>query len=332
MSFAYAIRGSCVKVLLTLVLFTPVLAFASNREPGSVETDAPALASSPVQQRPRSLALRIVRAAAIIAAAYVGLGVLALLMESKLTYYPMRYPAGEWEGHGLGVEDCTFEAADGVKLHAWWLGGAEDETAPVLLWFHGNAGNLTHRADNLRMLADRNMDVLIPDYRGYGKSQGRPSENGLYLDGEAALRYLTEERGVDPGRIICFGRSLGSSVALHVALKHEVAGVVLESPFASARAMARKMMPILPVGPFIRSRFDNVGMVADLTVPVLVMHGDRDELVPFTQGKAVFEAAREPKEFYTIVGAGHNDTYFTGGEPYFEALLGFCRRCVRQGH
>jgi len=322
-----------VKMLIALLLLAPLVALAAGDAPRPDEPAA-AVSAAPYRGRAsagspsRSMTFRIARMVAVAAALYVGLTITVLLLEDRFVYYPVRYPSGQWEGHGLNVEECTFVTKDGVKLHAWWQHGTGTGAAPVLLWFHGNAGNITHRADNLRMLAGRDLDVLIVDYRGYGKSEGRPSEKGLYLDGEAAYRYLTEERGIDEGRIICFGRSLGTSVALHVALRCHVAGVVLESPFADARAMARRMMPTFPVWPFIRSRFDNVGMVSKLNVPLLVIHGDQDEIVPFTQGKAVFEAATEPRQFYTIPGAGHNDTYLVGGEPYFEALLDFCRRCT----
>ena len=315
------------KAFFTLLLIVPLLGLAAGKGlPSANEDDG---VPNPPEALRRTPVARVVRIVVLVGAAYLAFGVLVLLLENRLIYYPVRYPAGMWEFHGLSVEDCTFEAEDGVELHAWWLHAARTEAAPVLLWFHGNAGNITHRADNLRMLAERDVDVLIVDYRGYGKSEGRPSEKGLYLDGEAAYDYLTRERGVEAGRIVCFGRSLGAAVALHVAVQRPVAGVVLESPFASARAMARRMMPVIPLGPFIRSRFDNVGTVSKLDVPLLVLHGDRDELVPFKQGRAVFEAAPQAREFYTIRGAGHNDTYLVGGEPYFEALLDFCRRCVK---
>ena len=263
----------------------------------------------------------------------VGLCIVAvlamLLLEGCMVYHPMRLPA-DAEVAPPGVEDCTIRTADGLDINAWWLPPREPETGPVLLWFHGNAGNLVHRAQNLALLRRGGLGVLAVDYRGYGKSQGRPSEDGLYLDGEAAYRHLVRERGVAPGRIVCFGRSLGTAVALHVALKERVGGVILESPLSNARAMARRTIPLLPIWLFMRSRFDNEGRVRELRVPLLVLHGDRDEVIPFKQGRAVFEAAPEPKEFYTIRGAGHNDTYVAGGADYFEKFFDFCRSCVQR--
>ena len=253
-----------------------------------------------------------------------------LLLEGCMVYHPMRLPP-DAEVAPPGVEDCTIRTADGLDINAWWLPPAEAETGPVLLWFHGNAGNLTHRAENLALLGRGGLGVLAVDYRGYGKSQGRPSERGLYLDGEAAYRHLVSERGVAPGRIVCFGRSLGTAVALHVALKEPVGGLILESPLSSARAMARRMIPLLPVWLFIRSNFDNERRIRDLRVPLLVLHGDRDEIIPFEQGRAVFEAAAEPKEFYAIQGAGHNDTYVVGGRGYFEKFFDFSQSCAQRG-
>jgi len=276
---------------------------------------------------------RIARAVGLLLLVLAALVLFLVLMEDRFIYYPSRYPAGEWPPAGVQVEDCYFETGDGLRLHGWWHGGSAQQspTGPVILWFHGNAGNISHRAENMRMLARRGLDFLIIDYRGYGRSEGRPSEQGLYADGEAAYEYLTGQRSVSPERVICFGRSLGAAVALHVALRKPCAGLVLESPFESVKAMARKILPVLPVWMLLRSEFDNLAKIPRLAVPVLVIHGDRDTLVPIQQGRAVFDAAPEPKEFYTIEGANHNDTYVVGGEPYFERLLLFCRRCVSGG-
>jgi len=314
--------------LLAAAFLATSLAFAESSPESPVppgETAQPA-ASAP---KPRTWVRAWGGRALRVLAALVICAFLLLLLENRLIFFPSRYPEGDWALPRERVEDCFFETSDGVKLHAWWLPATQPDGAPVLLWFHGNAGNITNRAHNLSLLAERDVGVLLVDYRGYGKSEGRPTEAGVYLDGLAAYDYLTRERGVAPNQIICFGRSLGTPVALHVALERPVAGLVLESPFKNAKAMAKRVMPIVPIWPFIRSKFDNVGRVPGVSVPVLVMHGDRDEIVPFEQGQAVFEAAPEPKEFYRLEGAGHNDTYLVGGEPYFQKLMGFCRGCVK---
>jgi len=311
------VRIPLVLLVLGVLLFVVI---ALNRFPPLSES-TPSGAPRPAL---RVWSVRLIRIAALVMAFMV----LLLLLENSMIFFPSRYPEGDWRPPHASVEDCFFETADGVRLHAWWLPGARPESGPVLLWFHGNAGNITHRGDNLAMFVGRDASVLLVDYRGYGRSEGKPSEKGIYLDGEAAYEYVTRERGVPAGRVICFGRSIGCAVALHVALKYPVAGLVLESPFTSARAMARRMLPLLPVWLFIRSEFDNIGRVPSVKAPVLVIHGDRDEVVPFEQGRAVFDAAPEPKEFYCLEGARHNDTYLVGGAPYMDRLLAFCSRCT----
>jgi hypothetical protein len=267
----------------------------------------------------------------IVSATLVLISALLVLFERRFIYYPTREPVFSWQPPGLRVEECLFRTQDGLQLYGWWHPGRGDDDPPrrpVLLWCHGNAGNISHRAENLSLLADHGIAVMIFDYRGYGKNEGTPSEDGLYLDAEAAYRYLADERGVEPARIVCFGRSLGAAVALHLALNERCAGLILESPFANMRAMARHRLPFPPAWLFMRSKFDNLDLIRRVTVPVLVVHGDRDELVPFEQGKAVFAAAPEPKQFYVIRGAGHNDTYVVGGEDYFQRLRAFCKSCL----
>ena len=290
---------------------------------------AAGMAAEPGRRGGRSVLMRLARLGIAVALAAVLLGVMVALLENRFIYYPTRGPVGGWEPAGIEVEQCAFQTTDGLTLHAWWYEDKAALASPVLLWFHGNAGNLTHRAENLRMLAGRGLDVFLFDYRGFGKSQGHPSESGLYLDAEAAYTYLVQRRGIAPGRIVCFGRSLGAAVALYVSLRQQTAGLIMESPFESAQAMARKMLPVLPLWLVVRSRFDNVGRIANLTVPLLVVHGGTDKLVPMRQARAVFEAAPEPKSFYTVEGAGHNDTYLVGGARYIERLVAFCEECVR---
>ncbi len=275
----------------------------------------------------RRVLLRILRAA-LLAAVVIGL---LLAFEGCFIFYPTSAPALSWDLLPAGAEECTFQTADGLRLHAWWHPGVGPDDAslrPVVLWCHGNAGNITHRADNLDMLARRGLAVFLFDYRGYGRSEGKPSERGLYEDARAAYRCLTEERGVAPARIVCFGRSLGAAVAVQLALDRPVAGVVLEGAFKSVPAMARKMLPWLPIWLLLRNRFDTAGKVPRLTVPLLMFHGSRDEIAPLAQGRAVFEAAPEPKAFCLVEGGTHNDTYAVGGEQYLRSFAEFCRDCV----
>jgi len=198
------------------------------------------------------------------------------------------------------------------------------EARSTLIWFHGNAGNIGHRIENLKLLHDKvKVHVFIFDYRGYGHSQGTASEEGTYLDGEAALALVREQLAIDASRIILFGRSLGAAVAAEMAVRFTNQAVILESPFVSIREMARAVFPSLPVGPLLQTRYDVVQKIRRIKTPLLVLHGDRDEIVPFAQGELVFSAAPQPKKFYKIAGAAHNDTYIVGGNRYFEELKNF---------
>jgi fermentation-respiration switch protein FrsA (DUF1100 family) len=224
-------------------------------------------------------------------------------------------------GHlGLDYDDVHFEAADGSRLHGWFVGGSRPET---FLWFHGNAGNISHRIDNLRLLHDRvGASVFLFDYRGYGLSSGRPTETGLFEDARAALTELRQRSDVRADRIVYFGRSLGSAVALDLAIDHPPHGLILETPFTSVRAMVNAILPG-PFGRFAPNLFDNLSKVQGLRRPVLFVHGDRDEVVPYPQGVELFDAAPQPKRLHTIHGAGHNDTYLVGGADYFERFREF---------
>ncbi len=223
---------------------------------------------------------------------------------------------------GLQFQDHFFTTADGVRLNGWFI--PHRDARATLVWFHGNAGNIGHRVENIKLLHDKvKIHIFIFDYRGYGRSTGSISEEGTYRDGAAALDFVRQQLGVDAKNLIIFGRSLGAAVAAEMALRFACRGLILETPFTSIRDMAKTVFPVLPIGPLLQTRFDVLEKVAKVTVPLLVLHGDRDDLVPYEQGRKVFAAARAPKEFYTIRGATHNDTYRVGGDAYFERLRGF---------
>lgn len=252
-------------------------------------------------------------------------------MEERFIYYPNARIDITPRHIGLAFDDIFFTTADGVHLNSWFVPHPEAKT--TLLWSHGNAGNISHRLDNLKLLHEKvKINIFIFDYRGYGHSEGVVSEKGTYMDGEAALKYLLTREDVDPKRIVFFGRSLGAAVAAELATSEECLALILESPFASIREMARSAFPFLPIGPLLRIRYDTVEKVKRVKAPLLVLHGDRDDIVPFVQGRKIFEAAREPKEFYTVRGAHHNDTYIVGGNGYLAALKDFIdRAAARQG-
>ncbi len=248
-------------------------------------------------------------------------------MEEKFIYYPAATIDRTPNHIGLGFDDVFFQTSDGLRLHGWFI--PHPRAQITLLWCHGNAGNISHRLENIRLLNARlPIHIFIFDYRGYGQSEGQVSEEGTYRDAEAALAYLRSRADVDPKKIVLFGRSLGAAVAAELAIREGGLALILETPFASIREMARQAFPFLPVGPLLRIRYDVVEKVKRIRMPLLVIHGDRDDIVPFEQGKKVFEAAQEPKEFYTIHGASHNDTYAVGGEAYFARLKGFIERAA----
>ena len=283
--------------------------------------------------------------------------VLVRLLENSLTFFPARYPLGEWDARRLGVdaEEFSFRTADGLTLYGWWFearpdvpaddggvgsetmvaGGAgavpsgDDSTAPVLLWAHGNGGNLTGRAPHAQVLADEGLSAFVFDYRGYGRSNGSPSEAGIYIDMEAAYDFLVHQRGIAPGRIILLGRSLGSAPAARLSTMVPHAGVVLVSPLPSARRMARRMFGGLPIDVFASVDFPVVDWVARRSTPLLIIHGDRDEVIPLEYGREVFEAAAAPKELVVLAGAGHNDVLAAGGRRYLDPLVEFARSAVR---
>ena len=264
----------------------------------------------------RRLLIWIVVAVVIIAALAGAFRLFTL--ERYFVYFPSREVTADPSAYGMAFEDVTISASDGTSIHGWFIPGRTDVT---MLWFHGNAGNIANRLDNLRKLHDAvGANVFIIDYRGYGRSDGSPSENGTYLDAAAALDYLVSRPDVRPDRIVYFGRSLGAAVAVELAMHRAPYGLALETPFPSIRSMAREAYPFLPLGPLLTMRYDTTSKLGRVTSPVLVMHGDSDTIVPIALGRRVFEAANEPKEFYVIPGAGHNDTYVAGGQEYFARL------------
>ena len=255
-------------------------------------------------------------------------GIFLISCERRIIFHPVKYPEGYWDpaSRAVPVEDVYFTTSDSVRLHGWYVpsGGG----AATMLWFHGNAGNLTHRLDNIEMLRSLHINLFIFDYRGYGKSEGEPNEAGIYLDSQAAYDWLVNIKKILPQKIILFGRSLGGICAVGIAAKNPAAGVILESVFPSARRMAQKIFPFLPLGWAIKSRFDAIAQVPGLKLPKLFLHGTQDEVVPYKLGRELFAAAVEPKTFYDIEGAGHNDTYLVGGPAYFDALDQFIQNAI----
>ncbi len=220
-------------------------------------------------------------------------------------------------------KDVYFNTDDDQRLHGWFFPTAK--TNPVILFFHGNAGNISHRLDNIKRLLEKDLQVFIFDYRGYGKSTGRPTEKGLNLDGLAAYGYLVEKEKIPPRKIILFGRSLGAAVAINIACQKPIGSIIIESAFTSVRDMAKTILLFRLFSWIMPLSYNNLEKIAAVKAPVCIIHGDSDDVVPFHMGQRLFEAAKEPKYFLRLAGAGHNDTYIVGGEEYFRIFAQFAR-------
>lgn len=238
---------------------------------------------------------------------------------NRAVYFPAKYPQGFWDLQAqVGAQDVWLETPDGVRLHAWWV--HREGTRLATLFLHGNAGNITHRTPHIREIMAAGSSVLVLDYRGYGKSGGRPTEKGLYIDSETALIYLLG-LGYRPKQIVVHGESLGTAVAVDLAGRRPCAGLVLEAPFTSGSDVAGTVIPVL--GPMLVQSFNSVPKIRWILKPKLFMQGDRDEVIPLRFGQELYRAAQAPKSFWVVEGAGHNDIVETGGSQYRERLGAF---------
>ncbi len=245
-------------------------------------------------------------------------------LERRFVFFPTREVAATPSDFGVEFEDVNFTTSDGYRLNGWYVPGRHET---VWLWFHGNGGDLGHRAEEMALFHHKvGANVFIFDYRGYGKSQGQPSEQGTYRDARAALEYLQGRPDAKGKRTVYFGRSLGAAVAVELAVEHPPAGLVLVSPFTALRDMARLSHPLLPLAAWVAGdRYDSAARIGKIHRPVLIMHGKHDEIVPVQQGEALFRAANHPKTLRLLPAAGHNDTYHAGGPVYWKQLKEFLR-------
>lgn len=251
-------------------------------------------------------------------------------------FEPTRYPVGEWqpEKRGLDVEDVYFDSEDGTRLHGWWIEGPRRQgAAPMtVVYCHGNLGNIAERVDVFRHLQRLDVDIFAFDYRGYGRSAGSPSEEGVCADVRAAVDCVHGRLEVPMGRQILFGHSLGGAIAIDGALHRPgVAGLVVQSSFTQNVDMARHFYPNLPVHWITTNGFRSVDKVSRLPMPKLFIHGAADKKVPFEQGEALYAAAAEPKSWLPIARAEHSDVHLLGGLRYFSRLVRFRREARRYG-
>ncbi len=255
--------------------------------------------------------------------AYAALLVLIYFYQPKLVFLPDvagRDLVGNPHDIGLDFEEVWLRTGDGINVHSWYVPASG--AGRVLIFFHGNAGNISHRLDTLRLLNAMGLNVLMVEYRGYGQSEGTPSERGTRLDALAAWDHLEAQRGFKAGDIVLFGRSLGGAVAAQLAQERRPAGLVLESTFTSVPDIGAEVYPWLPVRLLSSMRYDSLSAVKAFEFPVLVVHSKRDEIIPYHHGRRLFEAARPPKQFLEIDG-GHNGGYLLDSTAYISGLQGF---------
>jgi hypothetical protein len=222
----------------------------------------------------------------------------------------------------LGVREVTLKTADGLSLLSWYVPPRDGHS--VIAYLHGNGGHIGYRAERLRWFARNGYGVLMVEYRGYGGNPGTPSESGLVTDGVAALDFLGGE-GIAPNRLVIYGESLGSGVAVLLVARRQVASLILEAPFTSVAEVAQYHYLFMPASALVRDRFDSLAMIGEVKAPILVLHGEQDRVVPLRFGRALFDAAPEPKELWLSRDAGHEDLVRHGA---FEAVLDFLRRRV----
>jgi len=237
-------------------------------------------------------------------------------LEYKSLYSPLSRIEATPKDVDIDYEDVAVTTTDGIRISGWFI-PAQNPRA-TLLFCHGNGGNISHRLEKLRMFNFLGLNVFIFDYRGYGQSKGSPSERGLYLDAEAAYEYLLREKGLAPQEVIAYGESLGGAVAVDLAARHKLGGVIIEEGFTSSRDMGRVILPFIPS--FIyKSKFDSLKKIKHITAPKLIFHSVNDEIVPFEFGKRLFDEAPEPKEFVQLKG-GHNDAFVISEELFMGKL------------
>ncbi len=245
---------------------------------------------------------------------------LMYLLQERLLFQPTRQLTASPSHVGLEYEDVRLETADGETLHAWWIPSADARA--TLLFFHGNAGNISGRLTTLSVFHDLRMNVLIFDYRGYGQSSGSPSEKGLRTDAETAWQHLVKVRGIAPTDVVLFGRSLGAGPATWLAAHVLEGAVILESAFTSVPDVGAHHYPFLPVRLLSKVRFDNLALVGSCRSPVMLIHSPDDEVIPFTHGQRLFEAAKEPKTFLELSGT-HNEAFPRSLDRYIPAVDAF---------
>jgi hypothetical protein len=257
---------------------------------------------------------------------YLLLGLVLYLFQERMVFlsnFPERALSAEPTDAGLAFEDVSVTTSDDERLHGWYVPAAEPRG--VVVFFHGNAGNISHRLDSIRIFHGLGLDTLIIDYRGYGQSSGKASEQGTYLDAQAAWDYLRKERGVPAERIVIFGRSLGGAVGAWLGTQVTPAGLIIESGFTSGADMARRLYPIFPARLLTRLKYPVSDYAARQNSPVLVIHSVHDEIIPFAMGRTIYEAVKDRQKQFLQIAGDHNNGFLLSYDAYVAGLDEFIR-------
>lgn len=252
-----------------------------------------------------------------IAAIYAVVVFLAWMFQDRMIYFPESNIYQTPADQGMDYEEVWLETEDGEDIHGWFV--KAEEPRGTLLFFHGNAGNIADRVPSIEQFHSLGLNVMIIDYRGYGRSTGMPSEEGLYKDARAAWQYLTTDREIPFFDIVLFGRSLGGAVATQLASEQRAAGLILESTFTSLADMGTSAYPWLPVRWLLKENYDTLGHMDQIEIPVMIAHSPNDEIVPYRQGERLYNAANQPKEWLEMLG-GHGGGWLATGQHYLNRM------------
>jgi fermentation-respiration switch protein FrsA (DUF1100 family) len=263
----------------------------------------------------------------IVITVWVSLCLLIYFFQDKLIYFPHKKIEVTPAAISLQHEDITLVTNDSVQLNAWWI--PHPDSRATLLFFHGNAGNISHRLNSIDIFHQLGLSVFIIDYRGYGKSTGTPSEQGTYIDAETAWNYLVKEKNIPPENIIIFGRSLGGAVAAALAEKHSSLALIVESSFASITDIGKHYYPYLPTRLLARIKYSTISRMPNIKAPVLIIHSTEDDIIPYKNGKLLYEAAKEPKSFLQING-DHNNGFMLSDEKYIRGINKFLTDILKE--
>jgi len=260
--------------------------------------------------------------AVVVVGGFAILSLYVYLSQGRIVFQPSRRISATPDELGLVHDEVYIDVTDGDRIHAWYFPINDDST--TVLFCHGNAGNISHRLETMKMLTEIGANVLLFDYRGYGLSDGQLGEENMYTDAEAAYRWLLREKSIASHNIIIFGRSLGGAVGVELAGRVQCAGLIIESSFTSVAEMGKHLYPYLPSRWLVRYHFDSVAKIGRLECPILVMHSQQDEIVPFRMGYRLYEAARGPKRFVELRG-GHADQGLSPNDLYRNELRKFIK-------